>query len=81
MQMPNIFFNRGIVKGQLKQFASAIADYDKAIEQDPKNGDIYLNRGILKVILKQNAAGCEDLQKAAAMGVFAATIELEKSCK
>lgn len=53
--------NRRIVKGQLKQYASAIVDYDKDIEQDPKNGYIFLNRGILKVILKQNAAGCTDL--------------------
>lgn len=80
-EMPNIFFNRGIAKGQLKQYAAALADYDKAIEQDSGNGDIYLNRGIVKVILKQAAGGCADLQKAAALGNVTAVLEMEKSCK
>jgi hypothetical protein len=51
------------------------------LEVNDANAKLYFNRGVLKVILTQNAAGCQDLQKTAAMGVFAATIELEKSCK
>ena len=34
-----------LAKFELKQYKEAIADFDKAIELNPKNADIYNNRG------------------------------------
>ena len=42
------FFNRGNAKIKSKDYQGAIADYNEAIEIDPKNALIYNNRGFAK---------------------------------
>lgn len=40
--------NRGLARDRKGDLAGAIADYDRAIELDPKCGTAYLNRGIAR---------------------------------
>lgn len=58
------YFNRGIAKQGLNQYADAIKDYDKVIEINPGDADAYINRGIAKQDLKQYAAAIKDYDKA-----------------
>ncbi len=41
------FSNRSSAHSDLKQYAQALADLDKAIELDPMNASAYNNRGLL----------------------------------
>ena len=56
--------NRGIVRYDLKDYTSAILDYDKAIELSPKDGDAYFNRGLCKYMLKDYKGAISNLKKA-----------------
>ena len=51
-------------KYELKQYKEAIADYDKAIELNPKDADTYYNRGAAKNHLKQHKEAIADYDKA-----------------
>ncbi len=44
---------RGLAKKYLKQYQAAIADYDEAIELDPKDAYAYNGRASIKYNLKQ----------------------------
>ena len=52
------------VKYELKQHKEAIADYDKAIELNPKDAQAYNNRGVAKKMLKQYKEAIADYDKA-----------------
>lgn len=45
---PNAYYTRGIVKGELYTWKSALKDYDKAIEIRPNFVSALINRGALK---------------------------------
>ena len=51
-------------KTSLKQYKEAIADYDKAIELNPKDAKAYNNRGVAKRQLKQYKEAITDYDKA-----------------
>ena len=53
-----------LAKAHLKQYTEAIADYDKAIELDPKLAPAYMNRGVAKYNLKQYSEAIADYDKA-----------------
>ena len=42
------YYNRGVVKDELKQYKEAIADYDKAIELNPKDVQCLLQPRLRK---------------------------------
>ncbi|MFX7549110.1 tetratricopeptide repeat protein, partial [Acinetobacter baumannii] len=46
---PNIYFNRAIIRRDLKQYKLALEDFDKALVLSPTNSDLFLNRGITKI--------------------------------
>ena len=54
----------GNVKYDLKQHQEAIADYDTAIELNPKDAQTYNNRGVAKKMLKQYKEAIVDYDKA-----------------
>ena len=48
------YFKLGVEKYDKKDYQGAIADYDKAIELNPKYADAYYKRGNAKHQLKQH---------------------------
>ena len=46
VEMAEAYFGRGLTYGILGDYERAIADYDKAIELDPKDAAAYYNRGL-----------------------------------
>ncbi len=60
--------NRGILYNRSRQFASAIADFDLALRQDPDSGEAYLNRGNSKFFQSQFDAALADYDDAIRLG-------------
>ena len=58
------FFNRGITNSRLQDFHSAIQDFDKAIELEPKRPTSYYNRGLTKYKMKDYEKALLDYDKA-----------------
>ncbi len=62
---------QGIEKGRKDDLDGAIADFDRAIELDPRNAVAYYNRGHAKWVRKDTAAALADCSRA---------IELDPKC-
>lgn len=58
------YYNRGVVKFELKDYQGAIADYTKAIEIDPMDAITYSNRCGAKLNLGNNKGAIDDCNKA-----------------
>ena len=58
------YFKLGLEKYDKKDYQGAIADFDKAIEINPKYADAYNNRGNAKNQLKQYQEAIADYNKA-----------------
>lgn len=67
-----LYYNRGNVYVQRKDYLHAIEDYSKAIEMDSHLAEAYYNRGIARLALKQQAQAVADLSKAGELGLYAA---------
>jgi antitoxin component YwqK of YwqJK toxin-antitoxin module len=81
-----VYFNRGVCKGQMFDFEGSIKDYDLAIEFNPEYKEAYSNRGNDKINIytskgnlkpteEQVESACEDLHKAVELGEKAQGIE------
>jgi tetratricopeptide (TPR) repeat protein len=44
------YFNRGLAEKSERKLDEAIADFDKAIQLNPKDATIYVNRGVCSAI-------------------------------
>ncbi len=60
--------NRGILRMFAANDKGALADYNSAIELQPKMGDAYLNRGILYLRTEKDADAIADLTKGLSLG-------------
>ena len=68
-QNANDFFDRGNSKAKLGDYRGAIADFNTAIEINPKFAEAYFNRGISKDVLGDKNGACLDWSKAAELGI------------
>lgn len=76
-----MYFDRGNLYSENKDYARAISDYDAAIKLDPKLAEAYYNRGIAKINLGRNDEGISDLSKAGELGLFDAYSAIKKYSK
>ena len=58
------YYNRGNAKGKRGILAAAIADFDRALEIDPKLSGAYNNRGSVKGHMGDHAAAIADFDRA-----------------
>jgi len=56
--------NRGVAFARLKQYETAISDYDKAIKIKPDYANAFYNRGIAYAVLEQYETAIADYDKA-----------------
>ena len=63
------YVNRGVLKLRRKEFASAMWDFNRAIETKRDLGEAYVNRGAAQVGSKRYSEGLADINKAIEMGV------------
>jgi tetratricopeptide (TPR) repeat protein len=60
----NALHQSGIQKSNVKDYAGAIADFDKAIELVPNNYLLHFNRGIVKSLIRDEMGAIADFNKA-----------------
>jgi tetratricopeptide (TPR) repeat protein len=67
---PEAYYHSGIAKSHFdkKDYAGAIADYTKALEQNPKFIDVYRERSDVYYRQSKNAEACSDIRKAIDLG-------------
>ena len=63
----NLYLNRGVIKYQLDDLRGTMADFDKVIELEPKNGTAYTNRGILRAQVGDVNKAIEDFSRVLAL--------------
>lgn len=60
--------NRGIVQMHRREFASAQADFDRAVTMNPQRGEPYLNMGVLRLKQGNSRAAIPLFDKALSLG-------------
>jgi len=63
------------------QYKQAVDYCDKAIAQNPEDGESYFYRGYAKIELKKTEEGCTDLKRALSLGFEDAQEKLLDYCK
>ena len=66
--MQDSYYKRGIAKIYLKEYSSAILDFNKAIELDPYDARVFTNRGVAKQYEGKITDACMDWKKALELG-------------
>ena len=59
-----VYYNRGVAKLELEEFAEALVDLNKAIQLKPDYAEAYHNRGVMKIRFNQPNEALVDLNKA-----------------
>ncbi len=73
-----LYYDRGNLHAQNKDYDKAIEDYDKAIELDSKLAEAYYNRGLAKINDNNIEEGISDLSKAGELGLYGAYSVIKK---
>lgn len=60
---PSAYFNRGVAKDNLKDYAGAIADFTKVLNTDNNDIDALYNRGVSKGKIKDFRGAIDDFNK------------------
>jgi tetratricopeptide (TPR) repeat protein len=63
------FVNRGVLAMRAGEYATALADYDRALTLEPELGEAHLNRGAALIFLDRNAEARTALDRAIALNV------------
>ena len=73
-----LYYNRGNIYIQRKDYQRAVDDYTKAISLDASIAEAYYNRGLALVELGKNSEGIENLSKAGEQGLYNAYSLIKK---
>ena len=67
-----LYYNRGNLHVQRKDYSRAIDDYSRAISLDERLAEAWYNRGLARIDAKHTAEGIADLSKAGELGLYTA---------
>ena len=70
---PSSYYNRGLIKYQLKDLNGAMSDYNKTLELDRNDSEALRHRGMLFSELGIINSACTDLKRASSLGDAKAT--------
>lgn len=73
-----LYYNRGNIYLQQKNYAGAIDDYTRALELDSTLAEAYYNRGLAYIDSGETAKGVSDLSKAGELGLYTAYSIIKK---
>jgi len=76
----NVYYNRGILYGELKDYKNAVNDLTKAIKLNTDYIKAYNYRGCYEYRLGQKENACNDFKKGAELGDTIAQKNLKKYC-
>jgi tetratricopeptide (TPR) repeat protein len=77
-QNPYLYYNRGCLYAQRKDYQRALDDFSRAIELDGNIPEAYYNRGIVYLRAEKKAEGIADLSKAGELGLYDAYSIIKK---
>ena len=75
---PYLYYNRGCLYAQRKDYQRAIDDFSRAIGLDANIPEAYYNRGIVYLQAEKMAEGIADLSKAGELGLYDAYSIIKK---
>lgn len=77
----DLYFDRGYANFSLKNYESAIDDFDEDIKLDPSRVESFFNRGSSKFQLDDKDGACLDWSKAGELGSAKAYQMIKKYCQ
>jgi len=77
-QNPYLYYNRGCLFAQRKDYQRALDDFSRAIELDGNIPEAYYNRGVVYLQTEKTAEGVADLSKAGELGLYDAYSIIKK---
>ena len=76
----SMYYNSFETKFKLRDYESALADLNKAIEVEKDFAEAYFNRGLTKIYLDDIEGGAMDLSKAGELGIQDAYNIIKRYC-
>jgi tetratricopeptide (TPR) repeat protein len=77
-QNPYLYYNRGNLYAQRKDYQHALDDYSRAEKLDANIPEIYYNRGLVYIYMGKMGEGIADLSKAGELGLYDAYSVIKK---
>ena len=76
-----IYYNRGCVNFEMKEYGKAIEDFTKAIALDSHMAEAYYNRALVYLSMEQKEKALPDLSKAGELGIYDAYSIIKQNSK
>ena len=73
-----LYYNRGCLYAQRKDYTRAVDDFTKAIELDRNLAEAWYNRGLVHIHANRISEGISDLSKAGELGLYDAYSVIKK---
>ena len=75
---PYLYYNRGCLYAQRKDYQRALDDFSRALELDGNIPEAYYNRGVVYLQTEKTSEGVADLSKAGELGLYDAYSIIKK---
>lgn len=74
------YFNRGVLRNELKDFRGAYDDFSQVLTLNPRYAQAYVGRGYARGGLRDEAGACDDWRQALSLGHQPAQKLIEQFC-